>query len=125
MAEQLSVGALINLLEQGPDDEVRVGGSDLYPGEIDSYRGYYEQLAIGCRSKSDLGRHEKPSTAHEFAADLREMMHATITGYKGGTYHTSPSTPIWVSNYGHASGDMVTGVHYFDGLATIETTEDD
>jgi hypothetical protein len=79
------------------------GGS---PGDFESYRGYYDHLAI----EPGGG----PVPVGDFLHRCREAKGATFTGYKGGEYVMGDDTPVWVSEYGHASEVGLTGVSVGD-----------
>jgi hypothetical protein len=72
------------------------------PERLISYRGYYEDLAIA--------RRHGEATAGEFLAMCREAVGTVFIGYKGGYYEAGLDTPIWVSEYGDASGMGLIGV---------------
>lgn len=73
----------------------------LHPNSIDSWRGSYEELALGF---TDEG---KEMTITEFLKMLKDTLGKTLTGYKGGDYLMSKHTPIWVANYGNAGNTAV------------------
>ena len=89
---QLTLGALIALLEDEEDDSLPVRGL----GALHSYRGYYSDLAF------------EPTTSivtvHDVLTEARSAMGRTFEGYKGGDYLMGEHTPLWVSQYGTPSG---------------------
>lgn len=91
---QLTLGGLIALLRV-LEPERKVAGL----GNLDSYRGYYSDLAFEpCGGQTTV------------AALLQECLDAMgkeFTGYKGGEYLMGESTPLWVSEYGTASGERL------------------
>ena len=73
-------------------------------GPFESYRGYYEDLAIGY---SGIGASLQASAGSLLRAAQKIMnggFSSTFTGYKGGEFAMNADTPIWISNYGEASG---------------------
>ena len=101
----MSLGALINALESTKDDAlVYFDFCGFTPGEIDSYRGYYDHLAI-----EPLRGVSAPSVA-QFISSLRDCEANTYTGYKGGDYTMDLETPIWVSFYGSVSGTGIVSI---------------
>lgn len=76
------------------------------PNGFNSYRGYYEQLAIGYERTNPTCL----NTVGKFLEGLKETIGKTFTGYKGGGNIMDQDTEIWVSNYGDASGVTVTRV---------------
>ena len=70
------------------------------PGlEVNSYRGYYTDLAI-----ATTGPHGELC----FTSDLGELLKQTIdkplTGYKGGDFLMTKDAPLWLSDYGEYTG---------------------
>ena len=79
----------------------------LFPTTIDSWRGSYSELAI---QFSTYDQNSKPLTINEFFKLLKQAIGKTYTGYKGGYFTMSESTPIWVANYGNSGNTGVVGV---------------
>lgn len=84
---QMTLGGFIDALEKLPPD-LKIEGL----GELDSYRGYYSDLAF------------EPSSEYKTAAKLLEECRAAMgevfQGYKGGDYCMGRNTPLWVASYG-------------------------
>lgn len=113
----IGLGELIARLENMPGEQpirVEFDGRLCNPGDVDSYRGYYSDLYIDYE-----GAEER--TTGDFLQNLREAVGETFTGYKGGDYTMSRSTPVWVDYYGGASGIGVTGVEV-RGVVTVITS---
>ena len=114
-AGQLTLGELIAKLEQHDPDSIVCFESatfpNYYPGSYDSYRGYYEMLAI---SRSDI-----PATVGQFLKASLDAVGETFTGYKGGEYTMTRHTPVWVSDYGSASGDAIIDIKQDYGRVLI------
>lgn len=119
-AEQMTVGEMIVALNKVSDLPVVLEDGGI-PGDLSSYRGYYEDLAI--ERGEATGRHGKPLTAGEFAVELDRV--SVITGYKGGTYSVGYGTAVWVSEYGSCSGRYVDGVVVRDGKCVITTAKEE
>lgn len=98
----MTVQELIEVLEK-VDPSFYVGIADspipLAPDSFDSYRGYYQDLAIGV----ECSRGAKMSDVVPFLKALRDVIGSTMTGYKGGEYRVMPDTRVWISNYRHVS----------------------
>jgi hypothetical protein len=103
----LNLGQLIALLEAWPDptDACRFGFGMLAPCGIDSYRGYYNHLALDF---------EEPKTyPAPTVADVLKIVKAavgkTYQGYKGGDFTMDLETPVWVAHWGETSDTVITG----------------
>lgn len=90
--EQMSLGDVIDtFMTLDPDmviDGIGVG--------LDSYRGYYNQLAFPKGS----------ATVSELLEDAKNAVGDVFTGYKGGEYIMYRDTEVWVANYSE-TGDML------------------
>jgi hypothetical protein len=99
----LTLGQAIERLD-GCDQAGAVVFSDGgHPGEADSYRGYYSDLALAPNGNL--------RTVAELVAELRRALNATFEGYKGGDFVMGPNTPLWRAPYGstgEAIVDLVT-----------------
>jgi hypothetical protein len=80
---------------------------------FDSYRGYYNHLAI------------EPTTAtvtvYNLLTRARNALNTTFTGYKGGDYRMSKITPIWVAEYGDASGQGLVEIEHHEDRVILRT----
>lgn len=109
--KQLTAGELLNRLSTvalAADDDARVvfDFCGFAPSGFGSYRGYYEDLAIG---------YEKPEyprvvRLRDFIQGLRGMIGQSIHGYKGGSYTVGDETAVWVANSGECEGTYVSGI---------------
>lgn len=100
----MTVGALMEALTQYEDsDEVAYDFVYMRPTTLDSYRGYYEDLALGYTSEGSI-------TVRELKELLSSSMGKTFHGYKGGEYTMNENTLLWVANYREAGGTAITGV---------------
>jgi hypothetical protein len=69
----------------------------VFPYSVDSYRGYYEDLAI---HYSDT-----PGASTAWLVGLLEQaIGETYEGYKGGDFTMSGTTRVWCSPYGESTG---------------------
>jgi len=126
--KQLTLGELIEKLEK----IVKVDGYDspsvyfdfarFYPTYCNSYRGYYEQIAIGY---ADGNEGLAPSVVTFMNYLQREVLGEIFTGYKGGEYMMHSDTPVWVASYGHAEPTAVVDVSYEGYLVIIHTAYKD
>jgi hypothetical protein len=116
---QLSLRETIALLSAHPDDapaQIEWSGELFGFDGVDSYRGYYSDLAL------------EPVRGATNVRAIRQALESAIgetyQGYKGGDYTMGPTTPLWVANYG-TTGAMVTGVIERDGTVILTTAYDD
>lgn len=111
----ISLGKLIRELEQCKEDsDVRFDFCYFYPGELMSYRGYYDHLAFSPE--------ETQVTVKDVLKECREANGGTFEGYKGGDFRMDDSTPVWVSPYGSSSGTGIVGVRELEyGYVILET----
>lgn len=112
-SDQLTIGEIISKVKAISDKEgelhVQYDFADLYPTDIDSWRGSYDELALNHSSGGDK------LTGSEFVRMLGLCIGKTFTGYKGGEYVMSEDTPVWVANYGDVGSTAVVDVvetHY-------------
>jgi hypothetical protein len=115
MKQQLTLGELIFVLSRiDPKADIQYDFGGFHPTTIDSYRGFYEQLAVGFDSY-------KKCTVGEFLARCNQMVGATVQGWKGGDYDVGSRTPMWVANRGHSHSTAIIGVIDLGHTAIIET----
>ena len=91
-------------------------GSESYWGDLDSYRGYYCELAVSTGSviKNVL----------DVIMELEAAIGATFTGYKGGENIMCDHTEIYWAEYGNL-GPIASKVYYRHGEVIIECEADD
>ena len=86
----------------------------LSPADVDSYRGYYEDLAI------------EPSETQCRVLQLLSMLESalgeTFTGYKGGDFLMKEDTPLWCADYGDC-GRAITGLRVEGREVVLETKD--
>lgn len=99
----MPLGEIIDALDGIADDTfVQFDFGGFEPTGIDSYRGYYSDLALGFdREGMKVGA---------LRAELQDADGGTFEGYKGGEYRMDRSTPVWVANYGRSHGVAVVAV---------------
>lgn len=115
-ARQLTLGKLIELLEQQqPTKQVVFDFCRMVPTMLDSYRGYYVDLALG------YGDSGSPTVA-DLLALLKRAVGNVYSGYKGGHYRMDNETALWVANYSHTSDTVIVGVHDSNWEVVLETT---
>lgn len=111
-----TLGDVIQALERAdPTAEVQFDFCYLAPTEVDSYRGYYEHLALGWKNADAPPYWPKVS---ELLVTLKAAVGATFEGWKGGRFRMRADTPLWVANRGHSGGTGIVGVD-LDGEYTV------
>jgi len=110
----LTLGKLIQGLEVAePNAKVvfDVGGS---PCEPNSYRGYYSDLAFATT--------EDDVSVAELLEMAKESLGKEFTGYKGGEYVMTETTPLWKSEYGTSgNNEAIMGLIVVDGKVILTT----
>jgi len=105
-SEPITIGRFIEHLEQqDPNHTISFDFCGFVPADFDSYRGFYDQLALGY--SDDYSQEVKVSTLLEKAKDTQFKQY---TGYKGGSYRMTPETLLWCDNWGQATGTAVVDV---------------
>lgn len=101
-AGNLTIRDMFTKLEKFNDDEaVILSNGRFLDGDFGSYRGYYEDLYIGCN-----GEDKGLNTVGEFKKVLDKALdEGEMTGYKGGDYPINADTLVWVAEYG-CCGDI-------------------
>lgn len=118
--ERLNLGRLIDLLARRKQDGyVTFDFCRFEPRGIASYRGYYEQLAIGHAPPGSTGQ---SPTVGDLLIELRAAVGKVFHGYKGGDYLMTRDTPVWVANWGEAfCATGIVGVEEHDENTVIVT----
>lgn len=113
----LTLGGLAEALKGAkPDAQVRFEDG-YFPGNPHSYRGYYSDLAFE--------RVPSPTTVKDFLREVEDAIGSTFEGYKGGDFRMHSKTPLWVSNYGSASGVGIMGFRMEDDHFVLEEKQID
>lgn len=112
----LTIGAFIaKLKDQDSNNRICFDFANFAPTTFDSYRGYYDELALGFEDNSNV-------TVKELLDKAEEAQRGTFTGYKGGKFTMSSNTPLWASNYGRTSSTAIVDIVNND-YQTIIVTE--
>jgi hypothetical protein len=99
----MRLGELITGLELCPDADALVEIAGRPAGEFHSYRGSYDQLALGTGSY--------PLTVGALLSRCRNADGETFEGYKGGDYMMSRDTPVWFADWGEYPGRAIVGIN--------------
>lgn len=114
--QPITLGELIDALEKcKPESGVQFDFCGMTPDGVDSYRGYYDHLAIGHKDEGAV-------TAGELLAELRAAVGKVFEGYKGGDFRMDRDTPMWVANYGRSGSTAVVGVRELSWGSVIIVT---
>lgn len=104
--QPISLGAFIDLLAARPAEQtVQFDFGYFRPLSFDSYRGYYDHLALGYTEHGP-----GLDTVGKLLAVARSCVGANFEGYKGGTFRMDRETPLWVANRGESPSSCVIGV---------------
>jgi hypothetical protein len=104
----LKLGELIDKLEKCyPECEVYFDFGDLRCGALGSYRGFYEDLALGFAENKN---HPATETAGALLSSLRGAIGASFIGYKGGDFRMTRDSAVWVANYGNTTSTVIADV---------------
>lgn len=116
---QISLGELISEIEKhdlktnsGEIKTICFDFGTAIPTKLDSYRGYYDELALGYKLSgydNDSG-HFDECKADEFLKHLKSAIGKEYTGWKGGDYIMNENTPLWVANPGNCGDTIIVGV---------------
>lgn len=120
----MTIGEILDAIARA-DDKVSVifdfGGTS--PTKIDSWRGIYDEAAIGFSP----GKYGEPCvTVQQFRAELQGAIKPGVTyyGWKGGEYHYTKSTPLHVDNRGCYSNTEISRVEVQDWGVILHTARE-
>lgn len=100
-----TIGSVIDALKSAPAGaDVQFDFCYLAPTTVNSYRGYYDHLALGWSEPSGW------PTVATVLAELQSAIGKTFEGYKGGDYKMDRDTPLWVANYSHSGGTGIVSI---------------
>jgi hypothetical protein len=110
----VTLGQLIEHLQVLRDDLPVALPLQRHPGRFVSYRGNYAQLAIEAGDGYKPGFESEGYVMHETVGSLlkaaKAVDGATLTGFKGGEYKMSRSTPIWIADEGDSTNVILADV---------------
>jgi len=127
MHKQLTIGETIAALKSASyndDADIRYDFGYFVPWRAESYRGFYNQLALGYgeeRPKEEWQKRQVLATPAAVIAELERAIGRTYEGYKGGDFIMRADTPLWVANTGEAPGTAVVGIRSLNYTVIIET----
>jgi hypothetical protein len=93
------------LAERGRECCVRLDYPACLTGSVDSYRGYYEDLALGY----DWSEEKAEPTIAKLLETLEWANGSTYSGWKGGEFKMHEDTRLWIDNSGTCFGVAIVG----------------
>jgi len=116
--DNMTLGEFVDALEAcGLETRVFFDRFGLVPTSFNSYRGYYDHLALGFELEGIV-------MADELAERAKQAIGKTFGGWKGGEYTMSRHTPLWASNTGRVTRTKIVGTSN-DGWSLIILTASD
>ena len=95
----VTLGELIEFVDKLPLLTTVKFSNGSHPSGVDSYRGYYSDLAIEPSNEK--------INVEKFLVILRGSLGKTFMGYKGGDFIMEENTPLWMANYGDCGEAVV------------------
>jgi len=118
-SNQISLGQLIEEIEKcglekndGEIKDVHFDFGTAIPTDLASWRGSYNELALGYRlcGYDNNNEHFADCKADKLLNHLKEAVGKEYTGWKGGDFFMNKNTPIWVANQGNSGNTAIVGV---------------
>ena len=104
-----TLGEIIKILEEMPQDAtVCFAFGNLNPTTLDSWRGSYNELALGYGDRIRAGEWK----VVDFIKHCKDAIGSTYTGWKGGDFTMGENTPVWVDNCGESSETGISNITY-------------
>lgn len=121
---QMTLGELIEALRvharNEPKKVVRYDFAHFRPKGIHSYRGYYEQLALGYTNEY-RGGDDDEMTVEKLLALCKDANGRAFQGYKGGNFDMHDGTPMWVAAHNESGGTAIVAVRDDDWCLRLVT----
>lgn len=112
----VSLGGLIDALKRRDQTHiVSLGFEHMVPTSLESYRGFYDHLALGFADHSDW-----PKVAH-LVDMLEKAVGESFCGWKGGDYTMDRETPVWVANPGNTGSTAIVGIADCTFMTILQT----
>lgn len=100
----LKLGGLIAALERAPQEKpVYFDVLNLAPTTFASYRGYYDDLALGFSGDYSASA----PTVAQLLEQCKAAKKETFQGWKGGDYRMDDRSTVWVANRGNTTGYQI------------------
>lgn len=105
--DQWTLGQLLDALKSAPaDNAVRFNFCSIAPTDLDSYRGYFSELALGWAPQENYPEPLVSMLLERLTKQLGTVVH----GWKGGEYTVSREQILYVANPGETGNTCVVGV---------------
>jgi hypothetical protein len=116
---QMNLGNLIDVLERkDPTAKVDYAFGYFSPTFFMSWRGAYEELALGYAHWNEIGFDKRPTVA--VLLNLCNSADGeTYQGYKGGEFTMDRGSRLWISNNGEACHSGLADVVEHDGSIVL------
>lgn len=115
----IKLGEMISKLENLPQEvKVRFDFFDYIPGDFNSWRGAYSELALGYKRRKD----GKELLAKDFLKYCKKQIGCIHQGWKGGSFEMDENSEVWVDNNGESWGLPIRDI-IFDGEFVIIKTK--
>lgn len=106
----MTLGELIDALERAkPELSVVFDFPWVYPSGFGSYRGFFNELALGYVVGGYFGSNDYYKNVGELLASAKTADGMEYSGWKGGNFTMTRETPVWVANAGD-TGTALRGV---------------
>ena len=115
---RLNLGQLLEKLrDRDPEQYVVFDFGSCHPTTCASYRGYYEDLAIGFSEEG------MPPKVKDFINLLEAAVDTVFIGWKGGEYRSSTRSSVWVANPGNTGSTVIERIASECDYQTVLITE--
>jgi hypothetical protein len=120
-AGNLTIGKILDKINGFDGKETFALTNNKYlTGEFDSYRGYYEDLAL---------EYHEEDTGFNTIEQLKRLLNNALQakkmyGYKGGGFSITKDTLVWVANYSHL-GEMIIDIQKINDSIIVITKEEE
>lgn len=126
----MTIGELKKILNSIEDQGkfVKFDFCNCIPTQIDSWRGVYEEPALGWTPTgySACGSETKHNIAvHELIVELERGTSDVFGGWKGGEYYYDDDSPLHIDNPGDCTHTVIASVEEKQSSVIIHTKKED
>lgn len=121
----LNVGEFMDALRRhDPDEPVKYDFVHFGPTTLESYRGFYEDVALGYDDVTN-GRYDYP-TVRSLLTHFEATLGKVFEGWKGGNGRpVTRDTDLWVANPGETGNTVIVGVQELVYVTILTRHEDE